>query len=128
MLLGESKIGFYGKLNTDFLDEPVDGKWFRTTKDFSFFRKGGEEIVVPAGTYTDFASIPRGFRWLISRVGRHGRAAVLHDYLCESGIVKRKLADEIFMEGMESLNVKKWRRKTMFFGVRTYSKIFKRGR
>ena len=113
---------FIGDLNTRFLDEPIDKtKWFMTTSVFWYCTEKGVLIPIPTGTPTDFASIPIGFRNLISRFGRHGKAAVLHDYLCTSKIVSRKEADMIFLEAMKILRVKKWKRKVMFVGVRGYS-------
>lgn len=36
---------------------------------------------IPAGFITDFASVPKPLQILISKTGKHGKAAVLHDYL-----------------------------------------------
>ncbi len=41
-------------------------------------------VEVPTGTMTNFASIPRGFRNVISINGGHRLPAVLHDYLYET--------------------------------------------
>ena len=38
-------------------------------------------IEVPQGMLTDLASVPRGFRWLVGRVGPHLEASIFHDYL-----------------------------------------------
>jgi hypothetical protein len=116
------KAHFVGKFNFDLLDEPVDGtKWFRSTLPFTFCRPNGVCIHVPANVDTDFATIWKCFRWLLSRVGKHSKAAVLHDYLCTSKIVSRKLADRIFNEAMEPLKVNWIKRRLFYFGVRTYS-------
>ncbi len=39
------------------------------------------EIVVPRGMLTDLSSIPRALRWVVSRVGPHLEASILHDFL-----------------------------------------------
>ena len=39
------------------------------------------EIEVPKGMLTDLSSIPRGLRWVVSRVGPHLEASILHDFL-----------------------------------------------
>ena len=115
---------FEGILRLDFLEEPVGGRWFKTVLPFKFYSVNEEVtwlITVPAGTLTDFASVPKGFRWLISRVGKYGRGAVLHDYLCNSHAMSRKEADRIFLEAMEALGVGWLKRRTMYTAVRAYS-------
>jgi len=114
---------FEGYLILKFRDEPVDGKWFVVDREFSYISNIGSIWRVPKGTNTDFASIPRGFRWLISRVGKYGMCAVFHDWLCESGVVARKKADKLFLESMENKGVNWFRRRLMYFGVRAYSII-----
>ena len=114
-------MGFQGELDLRHRNEPVDGKWFKTLAPFWYISKSGKKYHVPVDTNTDFASIPRFFRRVISRTGRHDRAAVLHDYLCESGIVPRKEADKVFMEAMKHLKVNWLKRRIMYTGVRAYS-------
>jgi hypothetical protein len=46
---------------------------------------GSEVVNVPPGFATDFASVPRPFRTIISPWGRHGRAAIVHDSLSPLG-------------------------------------------
>lgn len=38
-------------------------------------------IAVPKGMLTDFSSVPAIFRTLVSRVGRHLEASIVHDFL-----------------------------------------------
>lgn len=76
-----------------------------------------ERIVVPAGFVTDFASVPRIFWPIIDPVGKHGKAAVVHDYCYATACYKRLRSDEIFLEGMEVLKVKRWKRKVMYWSV-----------
>jgi hypothetical protein len=114
--------GFAGRLLVEVLDEPVDKtKWFRTENDFEYISLVNEHYCVTEGTYTDFASIPRGFRWLIARAGRHSKPAVLHDWLCKRHIVPRKKADALFLEAMKRAKVGKLRRLTMWVGVASYT-------
>ena len=77
-----------------------------------------DNIVIPAGFVTDFASIPRIFRAIHPVNGRHRKAAVVHDYLCRSIEVKRKDADNVFLEAMKVCGVKGWRSRQMFLAVR----------
>jgi hypothetical protein len=46
------------------------------------YRGAVDTIVVPAGTGTDLATIPRVVRWLLPQDGPWAAAAVLHDFHC----------------------------------------------
>ena len=83
--------------------------------------KSGIIIRVPIGFVTDFASIPRLLWSIVSPVGQHGKAAVVHDFLYRktSGFSKI-LADAIFFEAMELLGVPWYRRWTMYLAVRFF--------
>jgi hypothetical protein len=60
-------------------------------------------FTLPAGFYTDFASIPEIFRNIISKYGKHARASALHDYLYYCGFLGcRSLCDLLFNEAMVS--------------------------
>lgn len=79
-----------------------------------------ELIIVPEGFITDLASIPRIFRFLIIKNGRHRAAAIVHDYLCRLGMLfDRVLADKIFLEAMKLKKVPKLRRWAMYAAVRS---------
>lgn len=99
--------------------------YFELFEEFAFYIDHTETVketfTVPKGFRTDFASIPRSFKWLISPVGLHGKAAVLHDYLCEYGYMTRKEADEIFLEAMKVLGVGWLKRTVMYRAVRAFS-------
>jgi hypothetical protein len=112
---------FLGDLHVKLRKYPVNGKWFQLIRDFYYYAEDGNIYTIPSGIDTDFASIPRGMRWLIPRVGDHGMAAVMHDWLCEYKIVNRKKADKLFLEAMKTSGVRWLKRRTMYFGVRTYS-------
>lgn len=131
------KALFVGELDLRHRKEPVDGKWFTLLAEFSYWALSGRIYRVPQWTNTDFASIPKFFRGVISRVGWHSQPAVLHDWLCAENIMSRKHADELFNESLkvaltEYINLasgmkKLWRRKgwiklrTLYIGVRGYS-------
>lgn len=78
-------------------------------------------IVVPEGFETDLASIPRIFTPLIPKNGKHRAAAIVHDWLCRMGAVKRRTADRVFLEAMKHLDEARWRRWSMYSAVRVYS-------
>lgn len=81
------------------------------------------KVVVPDDFLTDLASIPKIFRIMVPKNGRHRAAAVVHDYLVRTKEVSRKIADKIFLEAMVILEVPKWRRKAMYYAVRLGAKI-----
>jgi uncharacterized protein DUF1353 len=51
------------------------------------YRPDAEFVTVPPGFKTDFASVPRPFWFWIAPWGRHGRAAIVHDFLYQLGSV-----------------------------------------
>lgn len=74
-----------------------------------------EVVNVPPGFATDFASVPRPFWAIISPWGRHGRAAIVHDFLYQLGGVTdvaaqsmrrpaKREADRIFRQAMRVLD------------------------
>ena len=83
---------------------------------------GGVYLRVNKGFDTDFASIPRLLRWLISINGKHRKAAVLHDKLYSlagSTGLPRDVCDAIFNEAMKVLGVSRWNRSMMYAVVRS---------
>ena len=76
-------------------------------------------VKVPDRYETDLSSIPRIFRLLFIKNGRHRPTAVPHDYLCGLKLgFPRRLADRIFLEAMELVGVKRWKRYPMYWAVR----------
>ena len=75
----------------------------------------GDTVVVPPGFVTDFASVPRPFWWWIAPWGRHGRAAIVHDFLYQRGSVtapgggtrrpSKRESDRIFRQAMAVLDL-----------------------
>lgn len=80
------------------------------------------EIIVPEDFETDFATIPRPFRWLLPKMGRYSWAAVVHDYLLKEGF-DRDFARLIFKLCLDALEVKRWRKSLLVFGVYVWDKI-----
>lgn len=82
----------------------------------SYRLDGGPQrtITVPRGLITDLASVPQFARTLVSRVGPHLEAAIVHDYLYiawqdfDGGVPRpqdRNFADALFLEAMVAANV-----------------------
>jgi hypothetical protein len=88
-----------------------------------------EFVTVPPAFKTDFASVPRPFWFWLAPWGRHGRAAIVHDFLYQLGAVtdpgapvatrlrrpSKREADRIFRQAMAVLdrviltNTKLWK-------------------
>jgi len=110
-------------------DNPL-GRYLANGKDFQLFEnlvyhvgeKGSDEvIVVPSGSVTDWASIPKIIQPLLPNTyGK--RAAVIHDYLYRTsglgGLYSRKRCDEIFLEALIVLEVPKAVAYALYNGVR----------
>ena len=63
--------------------EPVNKGWRLLSRVQYYSETIGQEIIVPAGFFTDLASVPRLFRWLVPVANAKNRkAAIVHDYLC----------------------------------------------
>ncbi len=77
------------------------------------------KVTVPKGFETDLASIPQMFRNIIPQVGRHIQCAIVHDFCyCGNTDLSKKDADLLFLDGMKSLGVGWFRRRTMYLAVR----------
>jgi len=81
-------------------------------------------IIVPTGFKTDFASVPGWILLpgLVPRVGILREAAVVHDWLYQTGgggkDMNRKDADKVFRRAMQDLGVYWWRVRLAYRAVR----------
>lgn len=111
------------KFTTPLIMELISAKrWIiRETFEYHVGNHPSDEIIsVPEGFETDLASIPRGFWWILPPHGKYGKAAVIHDYCYRTACYDKKRSDEIFLEGMIVLNVKKWKRNTIYYAVKWF--------
>ena len=90
------------------------------------FKLDGVDVTytVPAGTWTDFASIPQFFQRYVSKLGPHIEAAVCHDRLClDRGMIRDDLIVSsatvagIFNEAMRAAGVSTFTREVMYRAV-----------
>jgi len=94
------------------------------------------DIVVREGFLTDGATVPRPFTVFIRPLGRHGKAAILHDWLYHwpewpkvwkeyvpEAEDARHAADMIFLEAMAVLHVPVHRRLMIYGAVRSFGWI-----
>lgn len=91
-----------------------------------------ERFVVPVGTRTDFASVPRVFVWLVPEFGRYTAPSVLHDHLVRverpAGRISAVDADGLFRRAMRELGVPFLLRWFMWAAVRLGSLTDRDGR
>lgn len=100
-----------------------DGKRWIIRKEFGYDvgqEGSGDTINVPIGFITDFASVPRLFWSVFPKWGKHGNAAVIHDYLYWTQKRNKKESDKIFLEAMAVLKVPKWKRYCMYWAVKYF--------
>ena len=109
---------------TELKTTPIDDKYWEVMEDY-YYKTSRCVIRVPKGFRTDYASVPKIFRNIINTYGKHGRAAVVHDWLYSSQCkidVTRAEADKIFLEIMVEWNVKKYKRILMYVLVRMFGR------
>ena len=115
---------FTNPLILKFLDRHKNNRWFQLVEPFEYHvgYQGSEDVItVPGGYCTDFASVPRIFWIVLPPVGLYGKAAVIHDYLCDTQERPRKEADFIFREAMEVLGAPSWKILVMYRAVRSWA-------
>lgn len=112
--------------------ENVDDRRWKLLEEFDYFIgdvDSSESVSVPAGTVTDFASIPRPLWNILPPWGKYGKAAVIHDFMYSQHQItsngkqvdiERKQADDIFLEAMKVLGVGTITRYAMYYAVRVF--------
>jgi hypothetical protein len=77
-----------------------------------------QTFTVPAGSLTDFASVPRiAVAFLLTGDTAH-EASALHDWLYGSHVVTRSVADAVLREAAIVSGVPAWRASLLYYGVR----------
>jgi len=80
------------------------------------------KVIVPAGFQCDFASIPQFALGILGDIGQE--AGTIHDYLYRSDAepkLTRSKADYIFFEVCGEMGITWWKRKAMYYAVRTFA-------
>lgn len=103
------------------VEERGDGFW-RLTADLEY-QGESDHFTAPKDFLTDFASVPRLFRWLVPTSGQYTKAAVLHDWLVQTAPVSIRDADGIFRRVLRELEVPVLRRYVMWGAVRIGSRL-----
>jgi Protein of unknown function (DUF1353) len=101
--------------------QQIDDREWRLLRELRYDGKT-QSFTVPAGSSTDFASVPRAFVWFLPKYGRYTKAAILHDHLWRVAVPAGELslpdADGIFRRAMRELEVPFLRRWFMWAAVR----------
>lgn len=120
---------FTGSYNLKVHNVDLKHKPFELIHAIRFESSSGRTITAPAGYRTDFASVPRFFHRVVNPVGRHGKAAIIHDWLCDESpkTTDHKQAADIFNEAMTALGVSWARRKIMTAAVKLGGPKFQQG-
>ena len=80
----------------------------------------GRVVPIPGGFVTDYASVPEGARMVLSQIGKHSMAAVLHDFLYWDQSCTREEADLLFYEAMTENSVSGWRKSIAYWALRWF--------
>ena len=80
-------------------------------------------ITVPTGFISDLASIPWFVGFILAKLGKHQRAAVLHDWLYRNRIKLKGYCDKQFNDAMKFDGVVKWRRLAIIGGLKIGGRI-----
>jgi len=107
-------------------DTPVlcpleDRRNWLLVKDLVVEIEGGKKLYIPAGSTTDFASIPR-FLWNIFPPYDKGYLipSIVHDFFYRTGHGTRKRADKIFYRLMLKYGTPKWKALLFYLVVRIF--------
>lgn len=112
-------MGFFSK-DSEPMGRFVGPIKYRLEESLLFVSDCCGDIVVPAGTVTDFASIPRFFWRILPPWDIHRRAAIVHDYLYSTQTQPKSVADKVFLEAMKALNVPAWKAQAMYRAVQCF--------
>ena len=84
-----------------------------------------KEIYIPKGFITDGMSIPKWLQPFIGEPfeGNTLRAAIVHDYLCNSKSESQAFTHGIFREILKLDGVSAWRRNAAWLGVVSYNRL-----
>jgi hypothetical protein len=120
---------------TPLIAEKVGRKQWRLLAPLVYYSARFKRVViVPAGTVTDFASVPRT-ALLYALMGNTAHEESLpHDHAYQTGEIPRGMADEIFAESFNAIRSSgsdpyepRWRRAVMPLGPKAFGGFFYQG-
>lgn len=90
---------------------------FVLLKSVTVVLSNGDYITIPRGYVTDFASVPRGLRGIVSTVGNHKLAVLIHDWLYDKRLYTRKFADEEMARWLKDIGCSDAKTYAMYYAV-----------
>lgn len=109
---------------SDSVDDPKFEIYCETRINY-LFRNQSYEAIIPKGFTTDFGSVPKKFRSIISNVSKFNVAWLLHDYMyskfCSINISKSD-ADILLRRNLEYLGMSYVDRWIVYYSVKYFGK------
>ncbi len=104
------------------LENRADGLFLvKTAIRYDIGRKdSGLRIYVPKGYASDKASVPFPIRWLVPRFGDHDGPAIVHDWLYNTHLTSKPIADSVFYEAMLVCSVRPMLAWLMYMAVAAF--------
>jgi hypothetical protein len=93
---------------------------FKTLEPISHTLINGGILIVPKGTVSNGASVPRLLWGIYSPYGTYTYPAVVHDYLYENNLYTREFADRQFLLDMGKTNTNKFTKWLFYYVVRIF--------
>ena len=117
-----------GFQNTAILEHLGDKRFLLLESLVYYSVKYKRQFITPAGTITDFASIPWFLQSAVQVLGNNIRSAIQHDYHCtdegkRANKVTQKIADDLFNEGMNLDQVRWSKAVVMGAGVGMFQRL-----
>lgn len=98
---------------------PLDGGDRILVEDLVYYSSLlGHNVVVRAGTKTDYGSIPKILHSIMSPTGKPTYGFVVHDDLYKRGLYSKSVSDKVLEEANEVLDVGWFKRKTITAGLK----------
>jgi hypothetical protein len=96
---------------------------FKTLEPLSHQLINGRQLLVPKGTISNGASVPRLLWGICSPYGTYTYPAVIHDYLYENNLYTREFADRQFLIDMGRCNTNKFTKWLFYYIVRIFGSL-----
>lgn len=100
------------------------GHWYCLLEDLSYIDTDGTTYTAPAGTLTDFASIPRLVWWLWPKQGKHSGCSVIHDMHCDAKAFPSPKVHAIFRRGLKACGCARFTQLALWLAVRLFGPRF----
>ncbi len=107
-----------GRFEGELVFRMVGSRKFEILEEFIYIDPNGVRWPVPRGAKTDCASVPRWAWWIFPPcAGSHLKAAVVHDYYCETKSRPWEVVHRVFYDALLSAGVDSLSAKTMYAAV-----------